>query len=96
VGPAFLGQSADKAIQPLPVRDGWAHLGRNEFAFPVDVTIQGLRRRGRSAELTFYLMAPLLPALVKIGAVLMVASLGIWRSTSKAVFCPWNRISPRW
>jgi peptidoglycan/LPS O-acetylase OafA/YrhL len=74
---AFLGASPlDKAISLFLFGMDWRIWAANEFAFPVDVTIQGLWQAWTlGAELTFYVMAPLLLRSWKIGALLMVASL---------------------
>jgi len=73
----FLGASLlDKAISLFLFGMDWRIWAANEFAFPVDVTIQGLAQAWTlGAELTFYLMAPLLLRSWKIGALRMVASL---------------------
>jgi peptidoglycan/LPS O-acetylase OafA/YrhL len=75
--PAFLGaKPLDKVISLLLFGMDWRVWAANEFAFPVDVTIQGLAQAWTlGAELTFYLMAPLLLRSWKIGALLMVVSL---------------------
>jgi peptidoglycan/LPS O-acetylase OafA/YrhL len=75
--PGFLGaKPLDKAISLFLFGMDWRIWAANEFAFPVDVTSQGLAQAWTlGAELTFYLMAPLLLRSWKIGALLMVASL---------------------
>jgi peptidoglycan/LPS O-acetylase OafA/YrhL len=75
--PGFVGaRPLDKAISLFLFGMDWRVWAANEFAFPVDVTIQGLSQAWTlGAELTFYLMAPVLLRSWKIGAFLMVASL---------------------
>jgi peptidoglycan/LPS O-acetylase OafA/YrhL len=74
---AFLGASPlDKAISLFLFGMDWRIAAANAFGFPVDVSIQGLWQAWTlGAELTFYLMAPLLLRSWKIAVLLMVASL---------------------
>jgi peptidoglycan/LPS O-acetylase OafA/YrhL len=66
----------DKAISLFLFGMDWRLVIANAFAVPANIAIHGLGQAWTlAAELTFYLMAPMLLRSWKIGALLMVASL---------------------